>query len=252
MVISDEYLIKRLNELSDKAYMNSQYLFTDFLNETELALYHEIENKLSPAGSSVYGGYSGAERCMVRFGSQEAFGYEEDFPIKCVYVQPLIVKFADELTHRDFLGALMNLGIERNVIGDLLIEGSSCYIFCEEKIADFIIENLDQVKHTHMKCAITDDIPDDIGHKTVEDEMQVASARIDAFISKACNMSRSDSIEMFRSQKVFVNGRTCENNAYMLKDGDVISARGFGKFRYVRTGGTTRKGKSVIIFERYI
>lgn len=249
---SDEFLLKRLNELSDKAYTNSQYLFTDFLNETELAVFHDNVKNMAPVGSSVYGGYEGAERCMVRFGSMDDFGYEEEFPIRCVLVQPLIAKFADELGHRDFLGALMNLGIERNVIGDLLIDGVKCYIFCEEKIADFIIANLDQVKHTHMKCSITDDIPEGLGHKTVEEEMQAASARIDAFIGKACNMSRSDAVEMFRSQKVYVNGHTCENNAYMLKEGDVISARGFGKFRYLRTGGTTRKGKAVLIYEKYI
>lgn len=249
---ADAFLVKRLAELSEKAYRNSQYIFTDFLNETELAVYHDAGKRLSPVGSSAYGGYEGAERCMVRFGSQEDFGYDEEFPIKCVFVQPLISKFADELNHRDFLGALMNLGIERNVIGDLFVDGTSCYIFCEEKIATFIIANLDQVKHTHMKSCIVEKVPDNIGHKTVEDEMQAASARIDAFIGKACNMSRSDAVEMFRSQKVFVNGHTCENNAYMLKEGDVISARGFGKFRYVRTGGTTRKGKAVIIYERYI
>lgn len=249
---SDEFLIKRLNELSDKAWKNSQYLFTDFLNESQLAIYHSIEKKLSPAGSTVYGGYEGAERCMVRFGSMEAFGYEEGFPIKCVYVQPLIAKFVDELNHRDFLGALMNIGIERDVVGDLLTDGTSCYILCEDKIADFITENLDQVKHTHMKCSLTETIPDQIRPGTVMEETQTASERIDAVVSKICNLSRSESVEMFRTQKVSVNGRVCENNTYMLKTGDVMAIRGYGKFRFAGISGTTRKGKLNIKYEKFI
>ncbi len=249
---SDEFLIKRLNELSDKAWINSQYMFTEFLNVSQLAVYHSIEKKLSPAGSTVNGGYDGAERCMVRFGSKDAFGYEEEFPIKCVYVQPLITKFADELNHRDFLGALMNIGIERDVVGDLLTDGTSCYIFCEDKIADFITEHLDQVKHTHMKCSFAETIPDQVRPKTVREETQVASERIDAVVSKICNLSRSESVEMFRAQKVSVNGRTCENNTYMMKAGDVMAIRGYGKFRFAGIGGTTRKGKLNITYEKFV
>ena len=249
---SEEFLIKRLIELSDKAWQNSQYFFTDFLNETQLAVYHNIEKKLSPAGSSVYGGYEGAERCMVRLGSADAFGYDEEFPVKCVYVQPLTAKFADVMTHRDFLGALMNLGIERDVVGDLLTDGTDCYILCEDKIANFIIENLDQVKHTHMKCSVVNDIPQEMRPKTVREEIQAASERIDAVAAKICNLSRSDSVEMFRTQKVSVNGHVCENNAYMLKAGDVISMRGYGKYRFIGVSGTTRKGKANIVYEKYV
>ena len=247
-----QLLQKRLMELSERAWNNSQYLFTDFLNESELAVYYSMQKKLSPSGSSVFGGYDDAGRCMVRFGSPEVFGYEEQFPVKCVKAEPLIEKFAEDLTHRDFLGSLMNLQIKREVTGDLLTDGKVCYIFCEDRIADFICSNLDRVRHTSVKCRIVNGIPDDVRPRTEKREGQIASERIDGFVAEICNVSRSASLELFRTQKVFLNGCTCENNTYQMKQDDVLSVRGYGKFRYLGSTGTTRKGNLFIEYLKYI
>ena len=75
---------------------------------------------------------------MLRFGSEETLGYEEAFPISCVVIRPSAPKFAEELTHRDFLGALMNLGIERDVLGDIIVRGAVGYVFCEDAMADYL------------------------------------------------------------------------------------------------------------------
>ena len=81
-------------------------------------------------------GTEGCERQMLRFGSEETLGYEEAFPISCVVIRPSAPKFAEELTHRDFLGALMNLGIERDVLGDIIVRDAVGYVFCEDAMAD--------------------------------------------------------------------------------------------------------------------
>ena len=109
---------KRIEELQQNAYRNSLFLFTDFLNETELEEAAEI---LGDSGISSSGGWDGAERRMLRFGSEEDMGYTVPFPITIIRISPLLDKFSDEFTHRDFLGAVLNLGIERSVIGDILI-----------------------------------------------------------------------------------------------------------------------------------
>ena len=96
----------------------------------ELSSFYEEKRSLEYAKPTVFGGTEASERAVVRFGDPEAFGYEEDFPIDILAIVPLADKFADDLTHRDFLGALMSLGIERSLLGDIIVTGKKAYLFC--------------------------------------------------------------------------------------------------------------------------
>ena len=125
MMEDTELIKKRLSELADRSYSKGQFTFTQFLNMAELSVYYEIGKTLNYAKPSVYGGYEGAERAVVRFGNPEELGYEEAFPIDLLEISPVAEKFADDLTHRDFLGALMNLGIERELLGDIIVTGKN-------------------------------------------------------------------------------------------------------------------------------
>ncbi len=238
-----ELLKKRLAELAEKSYRNNQYVFTNFLNMAEMNAFYEMRNEISYVPFTAFGGTDNCERQMLRFGSEELFGYEEPFPICCILAEPLLEKFADNFTHRDFLGAIMNLGIEREVVGDIAIKGKKAYIFCTEQIAPYIAEQLVQVKHTSMKCQILEQAPEILQPTLEKREVTAASERIDAVLGKLLNLSRSQSILAFREKKVFVNGRQCENNSYQLKAGDVIACRGFGKFIYEGVKYETKKGK---------
>ena len=132
---ADEVLFqKRLSELANKAYTNSQYLFTGFLSLAELNCYYQMERELSYVPVTVFGGTADCERVMLRFGDEALCGYVEPFPIACVEIAPLIEKFGEELSHRDYLGALMNLGIERATLGDIVIEGKRACLFLKEKM----------------------------------------------------------------------------------------------------------------------
>ena len=238
-----ELLKKRLAELAEKSYRNNQYVFTNFLNMAEMNAFLEMRREIAYIPFTTFGGTENCERLMLRFGSEELFGYEEPFPICCIQAEPLIEKFADNFTHRDFLGAIMNLGIEREVVGDIAIKGKKAYIFCTEKIAPYISESLVQVKHTSMRCTILESAPDILKPTLEKREVTAASERIDAVLGKLLNLSRSQSVLAFREKKVFVNGRQCENNSYQLKAGDVITCRGFGKFIYEGVKYETKKGK---------
>ena len=252
MGVTMELLKKRLAELAEKSYRNNQYVFTNFLNMAEQNAFYEMRKDISYVPYSVYGGAEQCERVMIRFGSEELFGYEEPFPICCILAEPLLEKFADTFSHRDFLGAIMNLGIEREVVGDLLLKGKKAYIFCTEKIAPYLIENLVQVKHTSMKCSLVENAPELLAPTLEQREVTVASERIDAVLGKLCNLSRSQSVLAFREKKVFVNGRQCENNSYQLKSGDVVTFRGFGKIIYEGVNYETKKGKVCIGVSVYV
>ena len=238
-----ELLKKRFAELAEKSYRNNQYVFTNFLNLAEMNAFYEMKKEISYVPYTVFGGTENCERLMIRFGSEELLGYEEPFPICCLLAEPLIEKFADNFTHRDFLGAIMNLGIEREVVGDIAIKGKKAYIFCTEKIAPYIAENLVQVKHTSMNCTVLESAPDILKPTLEKREVTAASERIDAVLGKLCNLSRSQSVLAFREKKIFVNGQQCENNSYQLKCGDVVTYRGFGKFVYEGVKYETKKGK---------
>lgn len=249
---SEENLLrKRFRELADKSYNNSQYLFTGFLSAAELNTYYSMERELSYVPVTVFGGTADCERVMLRFGSEELCGYEEAFPIQCIEISPLIEKFGEELGHRDYLGALMNLGIERSTLGDIIIDGKHAFLFCAEKMASYIIENLDKVRHTNVRCMIAQNVPESTVTRMERRTVQVSAARADSIISKTYNLSRGESVELFRAKKVFVNGRLNENNGGQLKPGDKVSVRGFGRFRFVETAGETRKGKLNAVVDIY-
>lgn len=238
-----QQLKKRFLELGEKSYQQNLYLFTGFLGMSEQEVFWQAAQAMKHVPFTMWGGSEECERRMVRFGSKEEFGYEEKFPILCIGIYPRLEKFADELSHRDFLGALMNAGIERSTLGDIYMKGKSGYLFCTETIAEFIVDNLDKVKHTHVRCEILEQFPDIAVREAVCEEYLTASERIDGMIAKLYNISRNQSMELFRTKKIYVNGRLNENNSYHLKPGDAVSVRGYGKFTYDGISQETRKGK---------
>lgn len=240
----------RIRELEETSWQESRYLFTGFLNEAE---YADVLALGSPAcGMKPFGGFEGAARVMVRFGDPEVLGYEEPFPITILCVTPLMDKFADALTHRDFLGAILNLGIERRVIGDILVDSPTAYVMCESQMAGFIADNLTRVRHTAVRAAITASLPDQVRPRLASQEIQVSSNRIDAVIAQVYHLSRSGSQELMAGKQVYINGRTVENSSRELREGDEVSVRHQGKFRYQGTVRQTRKGKLCVLIERYI
>lgn len=209
----------------------------------ELSEFYGIERELFYANPTVFGGCEIAERQIVRFGSEDSLGYVEEFPIAIIRIKPLSSKFADDLSHRDFLGALMNLGIKRETLGDIFVKGSEACLFCLDSMADYIIESLTRIKHTSVMAERVSEAGDIAKPVFEEKVVQVSSERIDAVIAKVCNLSRGDSVELFPRNLVFLNGRLCTENAKGLKAKDIVSVRGFGKFVFEEQAGVSKKGK---------
>ncbi|MCQ2519164.1 MAG: YlmH/Sll1252 family protein [Lachnospiraceae bacterium] len=244
-------VFQRLNDLASRSYNNNQYTFSTFLSAGEISDYYTLyEGKLSYASPKLYGGTDNAERKIIRFGSEKEFGYVEEFPIVALLIKPLSAKFSDDLNHRDFLGALMNLGIKRELLGDIYIKkgngGIECCLFCLESIADYIMENLTRIKHTSVSVSKTEETGY-LTEPTLEPKMiQVASERADGIVARVYNLSRGDSLELFQKELVFVNSRLCTENAKTLNEGDIVSARGYGKFKIDELLNVSKKGKQNI------
>ncbi len=243
---------KRILDLANRCDRSGIYTFSDFMDSNEQALFFEMESELSFVPYTLFGGAEDCERRMVRFGSPEMLGYEEDFPIRCLTIRPRMQKFADDLTHRDFLGALMHLGIERDVLGDIIVRDNVGYLFCEDTIAEFLAEHLDKVKHTSVTCTAGTECPAAAKPTFSAEEMVVSAARCDSVVANAYKLSRSESARLFAAKRVFVNGRQCESPDSVLKEGDVVSVRGFGKFIFDEILAETKKSRIRVKILRYV
>ena len=240
---------KRLLDLSRQADRKGIVLFSDFLNLNEQNIFHSLQKELYTT-AELSGGYEQAERQMVAF-HPDALLFPWEYPITCLKIEPLAAKFSESLTHRDFLGAVLNLGIERSVIGDILVQEHTAWIFCHNKISDYIIENLTRVRHTTMKISRVDN-PEHFPTPQFETiSGTCASVRLDSLIGLAFQSSRSSMVSFIEGGQVFVNGKLITSNGYEPKDGDIISVRSKGRFRYEGVFGQTKKGRYSIKLSRY-
>ncbi len=234
-----------------RSYERGRYAFSDFLGLTDLS---EVLSELRSCGNIPYelwGGRDDAERVILRIGSEETLGYLEAYPISVIEISPKNQKFADELSHRDFLGALINLGIDRSTLGDIYIDENVGYLLCLSKMEQFITENLTRVKHTSVSCKVIDELPALAASEPREVFIRSASLRLDSIIAKTYNLSRNASQELFAVGKVFVDGRLCESPSYTLKEGDTVSVRGYGRLKLSEVGPASKKGKlgiSLLVF----
>ncbi len=249
-------LVKRLSELAERSYSKGIYTFTDFLSLSEQSAANEVMRELSYASPAFFGGTDFSERRILRFGDGDSMGYEEPYPISVIAVRPVAGDFARELNHRDFLGSILNLGVERSVLGDIAVdrEKNTGYVFCLETMAEFLSENLIKVKNEKVACEIIDlsSLPEGIEPKTEEKTLSVASPRLDGVIAAAFNLSRSDAQEAVRTGVVFVNQTECQNTSLSLKEGDLVSMRGKGRFIYRGVNYVSRRGRDNITIELFI
>jgi RNA-binding protein YlmH len=242
----DELILrKRLLDLSKTADIRGISIFSDFLNLNEQNIVTSLKNELPRIKYFAYGGFNDAERKVLCFcGNEQVTDQEEvNFPIACIKVVPISQKFSDALNHRDFLGAVLNLGLDRSKVGDILINENEGYLFAHTGISTFIVDQLVKVKHTLVSTSIIDRKDFDYKPKFQEIVGTVSSVRLDSILSVAFHASRSSLTGLIEGGKVFVGGKEVLSNSYTLKENDIVSVRGLGKFQYVGTTYQTKKGR---------
>lgn len=251
--MNEESLLEgRLSELCRKSFERDIFTFSDFLGLAEQTVLKKAIKGYSASHITLFGGAEGCERVMARFGDAQIIGWDEPFPIVCLKIAPKSQKFADALTHRDFLGALMNLGFKREMIGDIPIFENEGYLFCEEKMAEHILSSLTEVKRTAVTVSRVEKIPEGELFRTETVTVQVQSERLDAIIAKVFSLSREDAQGYFAKSLVFVNGAAVENTSYAPKPLDKISVRTKGRFIYGGPTSLSKKGKLNVKIEKYI
>ncbi|MBS6195301.1 MAG: RNA-binding protein [Clostridiales bacterium] len=253
----DALFKKRLQDLARTAYYRDIAAFTDFLDLNELHMVHSFRPEENGVVIRYFGGYEGAERQIAAF-FPDALSYEDErdglsmYPIDCLKISPSSKKFCEYLSHRDYLGALVHLGIDRCKLGDIVIKDQEAYLFCHEQMTDFLLQNLDRVRHTSVKAEKLLN-PQELPQPELKEiRGTVASVRLDSMIALAFSSSRSGMLGLIEGGKVFVNGKMVVSNGHPLKPGDVVSVRGHGKFRYKAMENTTKKGRCYVVVQRYV
>ena len=182
---------------------------------------------------------------MVAF-HPDALAFTWDYPIDCIRLEPKAVKFSEDLTHRDYLGAILNLGVDRSVVGDILIEDHTASFFCLRQMTDFFLENLCRVRHTTVVASKIED-PGDLPRPELKPVSGTcASVRLDF------GTSRSSIVHCIEEGLVFVNGKLITSNGYEPKEGDIISVRKKGRFIYDGVSRQTKKGRLGVRILLYI
>ena len=235
----------RFNELYERAELRRTREFTDFLNLNEISI---LKTALPEGCYTLYGGYEGAERCVAGFGE---ISDNSDFPISCVLIEPAGIRFAENLSHRDYLGSVLALGITRETLGDIITDGKSAYIFCRKNISDYITDNLSSVRHTTVKCSAVNNVPEILTQPPEAREIIVPSLRTDAVISAIYKLSRKSTAALFAQDKVFINAVQCTKSSKTLSENDIVSVRGYGRFIYCGEERKTKKDRAVITVRVY-
>ena len=247
----EQVLMGRLRDLAKRAYDKNVYTYSSFLSLPEQALFDTMKEEFSFIPYSLQGGHEMAERKVVEFGAEEMFGYPGTFPISVLKVSPVAEKFGEELNHRDYLGSLMNLGIRRDTIGDILVKGKIGYIFCLDEVVEFILQNLVKIRHTQISCERIESVGPELKPTLVDESYPVSSMRLDVIIAAACKLSRKEVLGFFERSEIQLNGRVTTENAVNLRVGDVFSVRGKGKFILDSIGGTTKRGRTYVNLKKY-
>ena len=244
-----ELLGKRFIDLSRQANRKGIVIFSDFLNLNEQNILDSVKKELETS-YELFGGYEMAERRVVAFLPAD-LSYDWTYPISCLKLEPAYPKFAEVLTHRDILGSVMNLGLERGKIGDILCEQNRFYLFCKDNITQYLTDSLSRVKHTVMRLESVSEPATEIVPCFVEKSGIISSNRMDNVIACFCNCSRSEAVKLIMGGKVFVNGKEILHNTYLCKAGDILSVRSYGKYIFDGISGETKKGRIKISYRIY-
>lgn len=251
--IEDKLLVSKILDKASRSEKSKKIVYSDFLDPYQKNVVERALSADSEINFTFYGGYDGAERVIIFFRPNfmsEDNNYDDENPFKLICIS---LNSRECLTHRDFLGALMGLGIKREKIGDILVKENSCEIIVLYDIADYIMYNLDKVGNarTNIEVKDTDEIQA-IEPKLKEIRTTVASLRLDSISSAGFGISRSKITDYIKSEKVNLNWEMTDSLTKQVKEGDTISIRGKGRVVLEKVGGTTKKGRIAVELKKLI
>ena len=227
---------------------------TSFLSPGERAA---VEGLIAASGHPrhlFFGGYEGAERTVCAFlpdwMEEEDWLGGEDCPVcalRCTFREE------DSLSHRDFLGSLMGQGITREKIGDILVGKGRCDILILRELEPYLLQNLDSAGRTRLKVAplpLPEEGPPQVKKGHIRGT--VAPPPRGAGAAAAFHLSRGKAADLISAGRLTLNYKECVKPDRAVAEGDVLSCRGLGKCVVKEVPGLSKKGRTMIVLERYV
>lgn len=250
--IQSEEQREAIQKIVDKALRASakqQPIYTEFFDPGIVRLAEPILQQIPDIKITADGGYQQAERArfiLLPLWFNQEDGYEQ------VTVLEVVAKNAEHLTHRDYLGSLLGLGIKREKIGDILVHKNGCQIIVDNTISDYIIIHLTKVGNKPVQLAkisaVDIKVPEEKTHPIT---VTVASLRLDAILAMGFNLSREKAAMFIKGEKVKLNYLITTNLTNQIKRDDLISCRGKGRLKVIDILGETRKGRIKVKFLKF-
>ena len=248
----ERMVLAKILDRAEQARSRNIPAATDFLSPRQRSQALDLL-RLAGIPESAYvlqGGYEGAERQILLFLPDWMERSNAESPIRCLRAS---FREDEKLTHRDFLGSLMGMGVVREKVGDILVGPDSADLLVLDTVADFLLQSWDSAGRARLAVAAI--APENLHIPQVrcrEVRDTVSSLRLDAVAAAGFRQARGRAAALIQSGRVQVNWRECAKPDRLLSAGDVVSARGFGKFELSEVGGVTKKGRTSIVLKVYI
>jgi RNA-binding protein YlmH len=236
-------LLARMDDLANKA-VKTGWAASKFITPAERQSVTAHFARRSDVTLTFDGGFKNAERTRALFTKSDWGEYEG---IELFAALKLSYPPQDTLGHRDILGALMGLGIERDTIGDIIIEQPFATFVCLPELSAYIVDNFTKAGSAGIKVSVinTSELPvreEDLIIKTAT----VASLRLDAVLSAAFRLSRTKTAELIKAGRVSLNHQLCLRADAAVSESSLLSIRGMGRVKLLEAEGVSRKGRIFI------
>lgn len=239
---NDELFCSRIEDLTSLCYTRQKPVFSQFLSESKQALAQKVLQSICFENYIFFGGSETSERKLlgVFYDKPE----QSAFPVSAIEFK---YRACDKLTHRDFLGTLMSLGIERDTVGDILVENGRTVVFVKNELKDYIESQIFKVGGAGVKLVHPDidNLPQ--GRGTEEMRLTVSSLRFDNIVAAVSGLSRDKTAKLILSGETALNFSVTQNVSCQVKQGDTFTIRGKGKFKLEKILGVTKKGRHKIL-----
>ncbi len=256
----DKFLLAAVRDRERQCSENLMITNSVFLDMRERSVVASSKREYPDVNMLFYGGFEDAERTVALFlpeyvDENDLYGYFD----QCPEADPISIieiekdKFSSALTHRDYLGALMALGIKREMTGDIIVTETGCRIAVLEKIAPFIAENLTKAGRGSLKAKI---IPPNLAREGTKaagtpDSFTVSSMRLDSIIKNAFRVSRTDAVAAIESGIVFVNDLECQKPDKKINAGDKVVFRRKGRIIITDCSAVSKRGRIIVCVDKF-
>lgn len=232
-------------EICEKSYTPR---FTAFLDERQAILAESVVREQHCEDYELYGGYEGAARKILGVFPPYSEISGEDFPISALTFR---YREADRLSHRDFLGAFMSCSINRNTVGDIIVENGRTTVFVHNTVKPVLMSEICKIGSAGVKVSEEKAPEFNSEQSFTEKSGTVSSLRFDSIVSLAAGVSREKSASLIKGGYAAVMYETVQSVSYQLSVGDIFSVRGYGKFILFSVNGKTKKDRIHITVKKY-